>query len=223
MVIDSTQKLVRFYQSAPQTLYTQQLSNGSIITTSVSYALTSNMEKIFHLSAGSLVLKWVGKSNDDSEVLMLEVLAYTQLQQQWAEPLIQHLAIRAIYWPVKNFIKIIAANALDIFSNQYTLKLTNPAQWTLVTQVEAFNESVFAGVVPSLTSAYPTFLQNSRIVAVYRQSSNASLHSYLSADSGGVLLIAFSKEFAANYQAGYLITVRYTATHNANLTQIDNI
>jgi hypothetical protein len=128
------------------------------------------MEKIFRLGAGSLLLEWMGKSNED-EVMLLEVLGRSQVQSSWALPVYQHFAMRAVYWPTENYIKIVGATALGLSSGQYAFNLTNAGHWTPIRSTSTFTDPAFAPVLPSIASSYAGFLQNAQIVAIYRESS----------------------------------------------------
>jgi len=143
-------------------------------------------------------------------------VAKTQVQLQWAQPIYQHFAVRAVYWSDQNFIKIVGATALDPFSTQYTLSITLTQKWRQVRATETFADPAFSPVLPSLLAAYTGFLQNSQIVAIYRESEagERSLKEYLSAGSGARLLVAIGKKFSDSYQTGYLLTINYNSALN---------
>jgi hypothetical protein len=131
--------------------------------------------------------------------------------------------MRVVYWPSDNYIKIVGARALGLFSNQYAFKLSNPDDWTLIRPTNTFTDASFAPVLPSLASSYAGFLQNAQIVAVYRESSakNKSLGEYMSSQAGARLLVGIVKRFSEKNEAGYLLTIRYYPT--TNQTHIENI
>ncbi len=172
VLIDSTSLLVLRYLTSSKPLYSPIISS-SLISTTIADALRVNMEKIFRLGPGSLVLQWMGKSNED-DVILLEVLGRSQLQTLWALPIYQHFAMRAVYWPNDNYIKIVGANALGLSCRQYTLNLTKGKgkNWTSINPTKTFTDPAFAAVLPSLVSSYTGFMQNSQIIAIYPESSS---------------------------------------------------
>lgn len=131
--------------------------------------------------------------------------------------------MRAIYWPKDNYIKIVGATALGLFSNQYAFNLTNPDNWTLIQPTTALTDPSFTPLLPSLSTSYTGFLQNAQIVAIYRESStkNMTLGEYLSSQTGARLLVGIIKRFSDNHEAEYLLTIRYYPTNNQ--THIENI
>jgi hypothetical protein len=116
VVIDASNMMVMLYQTSSKTLFSPQMTNSTIITNPIAVALTSNMEKIFRLNAGTLLLQWIGKSNDD-DIILLEILGRTQVKSQWQQPVFQYFTMRAVFWPDANFIKIVSATALSLFSS----------------------------------------------------------------------------------------------------------
>lgn len=76
--------------------------------------------------------------------------------------------MRALFWPAKNFIKIVAATALELSPNRYALKIATSNKWRLLTPGESLSEPAFAGVLASLTASYANFMQNAQLVSVYR-------------------------------------------------------